>query len=433
MTTRPSSRALGFWMCLALVVGNLIGSGVFLLPASLAPYGWNALFGWFVTIAGALCLAFVFARLSAAMPRAGGPYAYADAAFGPTIGFVVAWSYWVMLWAGNGAIAVAVVSSIGLLVPQIGATPGLPALMAVALVWGVTGINIWGVAAAGRVQVVTTILKLVPMVAVVIVALMILSSDGTAAVAPWHPEQIGISAVAATAALTFWGFLGLESATVPADQVEDAGNVIPRATLWGTAFTGLVYILVCSAVTLLMPADVAAKSPAPIAEFVGLRFGGNAADVIALFAAISAFGTLNGFILVQGEMPWAMARGGVFPAWLGKSSKRGTPARAHLVSSTLLTVVTLMNYSRSMSDLFAFIALVSIAAGLIAYFASAIAALKLLPQDRLIKIIAPLAAIFALWTLYGCGQEAIKWGGVLLLAGLPIYLIVNRRRAVTPA
>ncbi|SNS06764.1 amino acid/polyamine/organocation transporter, APC superfamily [Sphingomonas laterariae] len=426
-------RALGFWMCLALVVGNMIGSGVFLLPASLAPYGWNALFGWFITIAGALCLAFVFARLSAVLPKAGGPYAYADAAFGPTIGFIVAWSYWVMLWSGNGAIAVAVVSSIGLLMPQIGATPGLPALLAVALVWGVTAINIYGVAAAGRVQVVTTLLKLLPMAAVVIVAAIILSDDGAAAVAPWQPGQIGVGAVAATAALTFWGFLGLESATVPAGQVEDAARTIPRATLWGTAFTGLVYVLVCSAVTLLMPADTAAKSPAPIAEFVGLRWGAGAADVIALFAAISAFGTLNGFVLVQGEVPWAMARGGVFPAWLAKSSRRGTPARAHIVSSLLLTIVTLMNYSRAMTDLFAFIALVSIAAGLIAYLVSALAAIKLLPNDGMVRVIAPLAGVFTLWTLYGCGLEAVAWGGVLLLAGIPIYLAVRRTRFATPA
>jgi len=425
MTRRPSSRALGFWMCLALVVGNMIGSGVFLLPASLAPYGWNALFGWLVTIAGALCLAFVFARLAAALPEAGGPYAYARAAFGPTAGFIVAWSYWVMLWSGNGAVAVAVVSGIGLLLPQIGAQPGLPALLAVILVWGVTAINIYGVATAGRVQVVTTALKLLPLFAVVVLAILILSDKGAAAVAPWRPDTIGLGAVATTAALTFWGFLGLESATVPADQVEDAANVIPRATLWGTALTGLVYVLVCSAVTLLMPADIAASSPAPIAEFIGLRWGNGAADLVALFAAISAFGTLNGFVLVQGEMPWAMARGGVFPAWLGKSSRRGTPARAHIVSSSLLTVIMLMNYSHGMTELFSKIALVSIAAGLVSYLLSALAAIKLLRSPG-VTAAAIAAALFTLWTLYGTGTEAVAWGAVLLVAGLPILLWVRR-------
>lgn len=424
-------RALGFWMCLALCVGNMIGSGVFLLPASLAPYGWNALFGWLVTIGGALCLAFVFARLAAAMPEAGGPYAYTSAAFGPIVGFVVAWCYWVMLWSGNGAIAIAVVSAIGLLVPAIGATPGLPALLAVLLVWGVTAINIYGVRTAGRVQVVTTILKLMPLIAVIVLAALILGEQGTSTVTPWRLETIGAGAIATTAALTFWGFLGLESATVPADQIEDARRVIPRATLWGTAITGLVYVLVCSAVTLLMPADMAASSPAPIAAFIGMRWGGHAAEIVALFAAISAFGTLNGFILVQGEMPWAMAKGGVFPAWLAKCSGRGTPARAHIVSSALLTGVMLINLGLGMTALFEKIALISIAIGLIAYLFCALAALKLV-REPLMMAVAPIAAAFTLWTLWGTGIDAILWGAVLLAAGLPIFLWVRRAARLTP-
>jgi APA family basic amino acid/polyamine antiporter len=119
-----SKRMLGFWALLALVIGNMIGSGIYLLPATLAPLGWNQAIGWIVTLAGALCLALIFARLSAKVPRAGGPYAYADAAFGPLAGYVAAWSYWVMTWVGNGAIAIAVVSNLSLIFPGIGTVPG---------------------------------------------------------------------------------------------------------------------------------------------------------------------------------------------------------------------------------------------------------------------------------------------------------------------
>ncbi len=426
MTTSQTGRVLGFWTCLALVVGNLIGSGIYLLPASLAPFGWNAFIGWIVTIGGALCLAHVFARLAAHLPAAGGPYAYTNAAFGKGPAFVVAWSYWVMLWSGNGAIAVAVVSALSLLVPAIGATPGLAAMLAIALVWLVTWINIRGVGLAGRVQLVTTLLKLLPLVAVPLIAIALLGREGSAAVPPGPGVPVSAGAVAAAAALTFWGFLGLESATVPADKVADPRRTIARATLWGTAATGLVYLLVSTSIALLMPYEQAAKSPAPIAEFIGAHWGGGAAAAVALFAAISAFGTLNGFVLVQGEMPWAMARGGVFPRWLAETSSRGTPARAHIVSSVLLTIVTLMNYARSLADLFAFIALVSIAAGLIAYLSCALAALKLLPRERMVKVTAPLAAAFALWAMVGCGWQAVGWGAVLLMLGLPIYLWVRR-------
>ena len=426
MTAR-SPRALGFWMCLALVVGNMIGSGVFMLPASLAPFGWNAIFGWLITIAGGLCLAFVFARLAGAVPQAGGPYAYTRAAFGPLVGFVVAWAYWITLWVGNAAIAVAAISYLSVFAPGIRAVAGLPALLACGFVWTLTAVNCWGVGAAGRLQVVTTILKLLPLIAVLVLAAMMIGQGERPA--PFRMADIHPGAITATATLTLWALLGLESATVPADKVEGSGNTIARATMWGMAITGAIYLLVCSAVTLLMPSAQAATSSAPIADFIALHWGEDAGMLVALFAAISAFGALNGWILLQGEMPWAMARGGVFPAWLGVSSRRGTPVRAHIVSSILVTGVMLTNYSRSMADLFTFIALLATSASLVAYLACALAALKLLRGDPVILIVASAAAIYAVWTLYGAGPEATGWGLVLLIAGAPVYWLVRRSGA----
>jgi basic amino acid/polyamine antiporter, APA family len=423
--TAPARRTLGFGTCLALVVGNLIGSGIYLLPASLAPLGWNGMAGWAISIVGGLSLAHVFARLSAHLPASGGPYAYARAAFGPGPAFVVAWSYWVMLWGGNGGVAIAVVSALSLVVPGLGATPGLAGLLAIALVWVVTAINISGVTAAGRVQVVTLLLKLVPLVAVPLIALGLLVERGSAALLPAAPVPISLDGIAMAAALTFWGFLGLESATIPAGHFENPRRNIPLATMVGTVLTGFVYILVSLTIMLLMPHAQTAASPAPIAAFIGNHLGATAAGAVALFAAISAFGTLNGFVLVQGEMPWAMAMGGVFPRWLARTSARGTPARAHIVSSLLLSAVMLSNFTRSMGDLFTFIALISIAAGLVAYFVCALAAIKLLHRERLVWLSGGLASGFALWTLYGCGLVAMAWALGLVLAGLPIYLWVR--------
>ena len=134
----PPRRAFGFWICLALVIGNMIGSGVFLLPAALAPYGWNAILGWGVTIAGALCLAFVFASLARRFPRAGGPYAYTREAFGAAPGFAVAWSYWISVWTANAAISLAAVCYLSHFLPGLAAAPGL---VAIGFVWTFTLIN----------------------------------------------------------------------------------------------------------------------------------------------------------------------------------------------------------------------------------------------------------------------------------------------------
>lgn len=417
------SRKLGFWALLALVIGNMIGSGIYLLPATLAPLGWNQMIGWGVSLVGALALARVFARLSARSPRAGGPYAYADEAFGPLAGFATAWSYWILCWSGNAALAVAVVSALALPFPVIDQVAGMPAVLAVLCVWIVTLINIRGVRAVGRLTEVTVVLKLLPLAILIILALTMWISG-----APRAPDPgvaISSGAIATAAGLTFWGFLGLEAATVPADKVEDPARNVPRATLLGVLIAGMVYAVISLSFALFMPIKQAAASPAPVADFLGMAFGGGVANVIALFAAVSAFGTLAGWVLMQGEMPWAMARGGVFPTWFGAESRFGTPARSLVVSSLLLSVVTLLNYQKGAADLFNFIASLSIATGLLAYLMSALAALRLIRGEATTALAAVIGAGFTLWAEWGLGGEAMLWGAGLILAGLPVYRAVR--------
>lgn len=422
-----AARKLGFWMTLALVVGNMIGSGIYILPATLAPLGLNQIIGWAVTLAGALCLAASFARMGARLPLSGGPYAYAQAAFGPIPGFVTAWSYWTMCWAGNGAVAVALVSNLSLILPWIGATSGVPAVLSVGFVWLLTWVNIRGVRAAGDVSLITTVIKLVPLAGLIGLALWMLLSGMPTVEQP--PVPVSGNMVAAAAGLTFWGFLGLESATVPADKVENASTVIPRATLIGVALTGLVYMGISGAFALYMPLAEAAASPAPVADFLARFFGSGVGQIVALFAAISALGTLNGFILLQGEVPWAMARGGVFPRWFAAEGPHGTPVRSHVVSSILLSVVTLLNYGRGMGDLFAFIASVSLAAGMLSYFIAMLAAVRLLPGERWLVAAALVGATFIAWAAWGLGIEALTYGAGFIALGLPVYLWIRRDAA----
>ena len=351
LVTPVRARPLGFAAALALVVGNLIGSGIFLLPAALAPFGANALAGWCVSIAGGTCLAWVFARLGATLPLAGGPYAFARAAFGPAAGFAVAWSYWVMIWVGTGAVAVAAVSNLSLVVPGLGEHPAAAGLV---LVWGVTAVNVRGIALAGRVQLVTMALKLVPLVGVVLVGGWLLARG--APIVGGAAVPLAAEPIVAAAAITFWSFLGVESATVPADKVVDAARTVPRATMAGVAIAGALYLLVSAAIMAFVPAAETAASPAPVAAFLGRRLGSGVGGTVALFAAVSAIGAMNGFLLMAGELPWAMARGGVFPRWFAAESSRGTPARALVVSAALVTMVVLANTAKSAAGLFAFVA-----------------------------------------------------------------------------
>jgi APA family basic amino acid/polyamine antiporter len=426
--SQSRKRAFGFWTCLALVMGNMIGSGVFLLPRQLAPYGWNAIFGWMVTIAGVLCLAFVFARLAGRFPKAGGPYAYTREAFGAPAGFAVAWSYWISVWSANAAISLAAVSYLSHFAPALAAQPGL---LAVGFVWTFTLVNCLSVRGAGRVQLLTTILKIMPLAAAIVLTLLVAGGDGAADLAPLRRQELSWSAVTATAALTLWAMVGFESATIPAGHVRDPERTVPSATLAGTLATGLIYLVACSGVALLLPPELAAQSNAPFADFIGRYWGFLPATFVALFATISCLGALNGWILIQGEMPLALARDGVFPRWFARTSAAGTPVRAHLVSSTLVTLLILANFSRSMGDLFVFMALLSTVASLVAYLACSLAALRLrgtggFGRTPALLAAASLGALYSAWAIYGAGAEPAVWGAALLLSGLPIYFIVNR-------
>jgi APA family basic amino acid/polyamine antiporter len=433
---RPAARrAFGFWICLALVIGNMIGSGAFALPTELARYGWNAALGWLVTIAGSLCLAFVFARLARGFPEAGGPYAFCREAFGHTAGFAVAWSYWISILCANAAISLTAVSYLSHFFPGLATAPGL---LALAFVWALTGLSCATARGAGDVQVVTTILKLLPLAAAMVLIFLIFARSGTAPLAAAGPPvPIGLGAVSSTAALTLWAMVGFESATVPAEHVQDPARVIPRATMVGTLLTGLVYLVACTGVALLLPRDLATHSNAPFADFIGRYWGAGPASLGALFAAISALGALNGWVLLQGEIPRAMARDRVFPRWFAADSRAGTPVRAQLVSSGIVSLLLLANQNPSAVKLIIFMALVSTTASLVAYLACSLAALRLQRDGRLqpslaLVIACLLGFTYSAWAVYGVGWVPAAWGVALMASGLPVYLMTRRARLNHP-
>ncbi len=451
--TAAPKRQLGFWMCLALVVGNMIGSGVFLLPASLAPYGLNSIFGWIFTASGGVLLAIVFAQLSRIYPQAGGPYLYPRVAFGECCGFVMAWGYWMSVWVGNAAIAIGSVAYLAELVPALKTTPAAPALTSVALIWILTFLNWRGVKQMGVFQLVTTVLKLMPLLAVIVLAFLLLGR-GDVAVIKVEPQPFSISAMTAAAILTLWPLLGLESATVPAESVIDPQRNIPRSTLWGTIVTALIYVIACSAVILLIPGSQLKGSSAPFADVMRLFWGDWAARALALFAFISGFGALNGWILIQGEMPRVLAKEKIFPDLFAHESRYKTPDYSLFITSGLVTIVLLMNLSSSMVDVFTRIILIATLAYLVMYLFCSAAAFKLalrgdlgLQGRRLAWLIAVaiLAALYSLWTLWGAaafpvekggvGVEAFWWGMGLFVLGLPLYFVLKwwRRRAAHTA
>jgi APA family basic amino acid/polyamine antiporter len=423
MNEATDGRQLGFWICLALVVGNMIGSGIFLLPANLAPYGLNAIWGWLITIGGALCLATVFAELAKAMPDAGGPYDYVARSMGAPPAFFVMWSYWISTWVTNAAISIAAVSYLSSLAPAFFAAPAVAALTAIAFVAIFTAVACTGARVSGGVQIFTSVLKVMPLLAAMVIALMVIGRGDQAA--QFAPAPVGAGGIAATAALTLWAMLGFECASIPAARVRDPARTIPRATLIGTCAVGLIYLAASSAVFLLLPADVAATSPAPFADLVGSYWGPVAAAFVVFFAAISCLGALNGWVLLQGEVPLALAQRGVFPKWFAKVNRRGMPVRALVLGSVLSTILVAANYTKGLTELFAFMALLATVATLVLYLFASIAALRLMALRKLrggmLLIVTLIGGVYAVWTFYGAGREATLWGLLLLMTAIPVW------------
>ena len=424
--SRPP-RLLGFWMSVALVIGNTIGTGVFLLPASLAPYGLNSLIAWGFTALGSILLAIVFSRLSRAFPDAGGPYAYVQLAFGPLAAFLVAWGYWISIWVGNAGIATAAVSALTPLLPWIAVVPGASAAITIALLWLLTLINWYGIQASGRVQTVTTVLKMLPLLAVAAVGIWAVRAPDVAA-ASGVPLTVG--SVTAAATLTLWALLGFESATIPADKVANPKRTIPLATMAGTIVTALLCTLACTTVLLLVPREVLTQSNAPFVDLANRLWGSGIGKVVAVFAAISGLGALNGWILMQGELPSVMARNGVFPKIFARLSSRGTPGFALCFGSGLVTVLILASYGNSMVRIFTFMTLLSTTACLVMYALCSLALLRLQWTGRLsgarrgsaaLAVVGILGALYSLWAIVGAGADAVTLGALLLALGVPLY------------
>ncbi len=409
----------------------MIGSGIFTLPSTLAKFGGLGLSGWIISAIGALVLAKVFGIVSKLIPETGGPYAYTKSAFGDLPAFIVGWGYWLSIWATNSAIALTFTGYLSVFLPVL-ADPFWTAVCCVGVIWILTMINARSVNAGGKMQLVTTILKVVPIMAVAIAGIFIFNIDNFS---PLNPSQSSsIEAITISSALCLFAFMGLEAATIPAGNIKNPEKNISRATLLGVVIVVAVYLLSSISLFGILPPSEVEASLAPFSDAAEKIFGYNARYFIAAGACISTFGALNGWILIQGQLPLAMARDKVMPKVFSKLNNRETPSLGIIITSLLITVLLLMNQSRSFSNLYSFMVLLTTVTVLISYLATVLVYLSFLikKQHGLILdfksgLIAFLGIGFSLWMIIGSGLEAILWAGIGLIIGVPFYIWMKRK------
>jgi APA family basic amino acid/polyamine antiporter len=425
---------LGFWLSTSLTVGNMTGSGIFLLPAALAVFGGISIFGWLFTVIGSLFFALVFSRLSRLITKAGGPYAYSREGFGDFAGFIVAWGYWISIWCGNAAIAVAGVGYLSAIFPALKENNILSAAVAIGVIWFLTFINTKNIRKVGFVQLFTTIIKIVPLI--LLGTLGFLYFDKSHFIPLNLSGESNFDAITTTAALTLWAFLGLESATIPSDNVKNPAKTIPRATIAGLIIAAILYISSTVGVMgIIAPAELQ-NSAAPFADAAGKVWGNWASILIAIGASISCFGALNGWILLQGQIPLAAAKDKLFPESFSKLSKNGVPVVGLIIASVLATFLVSINLTMGLVKMFTFIIMLSTISCLIPYLFSSLSELSLYIRKKqsfsrrrfigALCISIP-AFFYSIWAITGQEFKVIIWGAILLSAGIPVYIYLKAK------
>ncbi|MFK8014143.1 MAG: APC family permease [Gammaproteobacteria bacterium] len=415
---------MGFWQCWSMSVGVMIGSGVFLLPTILAPYGSISFLGWLLTSAGAITIALVLGRLASRTKRSGGFYVYVREAFGDLAGFVVGWSYWISIVFGVAAISVAFAGYASAMMPTLGQSKATQALFAAAVIWTLTAVNIRGVAQAASLQLVMTVLKIVPLL--VIIALGVFTGS-LETIPPVNPTGQPIwEVLATTGLLTMWAFVGLEAGVIPAGDVQDPKRTIPRALVTGTLSVAAIYIAATAAVMMLVPMEVLVQSEAPFAQ-AARGLGPAGGILITLGALVATAGSLNGNIMLSGQMPSAVAQDGLAPAIFARKNSGHAPKVALVTSSFLSTILLFFNYSDGLVAAFTFLISMSTLAVLMPYALSALAELKNAQRSsRTWILLAVIALAYSLVAMAGSGVATLMWGVVLVAAGLPVYLWCRR-------
>jgi len=414
-----SVEKIGLMTCLSVVIGSIIGAGIFVLPSTLAPLGPNALIAWVISAAGALCLAYSLGRL--VDPDGAGIYIYIQRAFGSHVAFVAAWAFWCGIWTTNAILAVATVSALSRAFPAF-SNPAWTYGLAIVGVCILTVVNALGIRSAGRLQSLTVAIKVLPLIAVV--AIFSGKVGGGAQLQPLAPVAITPGNVALAVTLTLFSLTGFENMTTPVGKVLNPGRTIPLAIMCGTLIVAVLYLSSSTAVALLLPVKQVVGSSAPYSDAIAGAWGEGAARLTALCIAVSAWGCLNAGTLAAGELVLAMAENNDLPRWLAWTRKNGTPVPAQIFCSALTIIVVLLNSSKDLAGIYTFVILLATVGTLTMYFFGALAAFKKTP-GLLRQAIIALGLAFAIFAFWGSGATALGWNIVLIVGGLAIRSVVR--------
>jgi len=458
-------KTLGFWVLTALVVGNMVGSGIFMLPRSLAEAASPAgtVLAWAVTGFGVLMLALVFGNLALRKPELnGGPQIYAKELFpnSPALsllsGFMSSWGYWIGNIAGFVAVITTFASYLSTFFPIMNSASVLLSIgsfeltighslnfvVCSLLLWGTHFLALRGIEGAGRLNLIATATKVIGFALFIIIALFAFQSSTMGQFAAAHIDAEGRSAsllsqINAAAVVTLWAFIGVESATVFAARAKRKKDV-SRATFAGLLIAIVLYVGISILTMGLLPKEQLMQSQNPLVDAMTAVLGPYGGYLLAALGLISLIGSTIGWVLLSAEVPYEAAKQRVFLQPFKRENEKGMPKLSLWISNALGQLLIFSTISGSISQAFDFIIVVATLAYLVPYLIASVYQLKLTltgegyakaRERRTDGIVAVLATVYSAWVVYaGMGDWKTFGFGVLLLAsGILFYPLLRKQ------
>jgi arginine:agmatine antiporter len=421
---------MGLFMATMLVTVNMVGTGIFLLPATMASIGTISVLGWLGGAVGAFALGTMFALLGAADPKPGGPYAYARETFGPYTGFQSNYVYWTANLVGNVAVATTVVGYLAELLPAL-RLPALATGAGLLLIAGAVAANLLGPRFVGALTGWATAIALVPLALIVLVGWRWF--DPAVFAAGWNPHGMApLAAVTTSATFALWAFMGVESASVAAGVIENPRRNIPLATLLGLALATVLYVGTCVVIMGIIPAERLAASAAPFAVAADAILGTAGALAIGLCAILKSAASLVGWTLTIAQSAQVAARDGVFPrAFAGEGE--AVPVGNFVVSGVLMGAILVLTASASLNEQFARAVNIAIVLTLLPYLYSSVAFLKAYALDPrrgrawAAVGVALVATAYCLAAIAGSEPGTVRDATIFLFLSIPLYAAFRRR------
>lgn len=425
------SNKIGFWSVVALVIGSQVGTGIFMLPSSLASYGQLGLFGWFISGFGAITLGCVFSWLCSAFPETGGPHVYVKHAFGSSSAFYTGWTYWMISWVSTTAV---IVTCIGYISPLLGidgkvAYLGLELVLLLIILW----LNLRGLQVAGKAEFFLTLLKFIPLFILPICAFT--QFDYSNIVMSEQAAAMPAGKILAHATmLTLWGFIGLESATTPAGSVENPTYTIPRAIIFGTIGVALLYIMNSAGIMGMIPASELAESKAAYSEAAKRLWGGNWHLFISFIAGIICIGTLNAWVITSGQISLGLAEDNLLPAIFKIRNKADAPAGALIISNIGMIPLLVMTANDNLAQQVMDIIDISVTAFVFIYLICVISYLKLMINGickfNIGKFCIGLASFsFCIWIISQTALATLLIASLFTVSGIPMMIYIRTQRS----